>query len=336
MHTEKVLSFGTTAPARRWGWIKSPTVDVVSAFAWVPVFVVAHLLTGDALRVWASWIFLFSLVHQAVTPFLLATDRPTRSLHPVVYAFGIPAVLAGSYALTRLGLAWVAVVAATWNLLHTLRQRYGIMRLYGRTAGQPRLPIEQGLIFAPFLMTAALVVWLPNTLTRIKALGFGGVNREILRGVELVSPIAPVIFTLSAVWLGCVVRVLYCARANRPVSPAKQVYLLSYGLSLGCAVVNPAAGLLSMVAAHSFEYFFALDSTLEKRFGAPGTTLHRLIRFAGHRRVFLVVLSLLCAAGLMTASDVLSTSVYLLLYMTVGGSHFLFDGFMWKAPRTAS
>jgi hypothetical protein len=318
---------------REWGWISTPVVDVVSAFAWLPVFVVAHVLRGDNLRVWAAAVFLFSLVHQAITPLLLATDKPTRSKHRVVYALGIPAVLLGSFLLVKAGLTWMAVVAAGWNLIHTLRQRYGIVRLYGRNAGQDRQPIEQGLIFAPFLMTAALVVWIPNTLNRIESLGFGGINQEILDGVRIVSPIAPVLFVAAASWCVWVAWRLYTLRANRPPSPAKRVYLASYALSLVVSVLDPAAGLIALVAAHSFEYFFALDATLGKRFGAPGTELHRLIKLTGHRRVFLFLVGLLCGVGLVVLGKALSASVYLLLYMTVGGSHFLFDGFMWKGDK---
>jgi hypothetical protein len=336
-----MLTVGTTSsrtsekPAENqsWGWIQSPVVDVVSAFAWFPVFMVAHFLTGDALRIWAAVVFLFSLVHQAITPLLLATDGPTRSKHRLVYSLGIPAVLAGSYALTKAGLMWMAVVAAGWNLVHTLRQRYGIVRLYGRGTGQDRRPIEQGLIFAPFLMTAALVVWIPNTLTRIESLGFGGINQEILDGVRTVSPIAPLIFVASALWCAYVAWHLYAARATRPPSPAKRMYLASYALSLVCSIFDPAAGLIALVAAHSFEYFFALDAKLGKRFGAPGTTLHRILSFTKHRRIFLVLAGALCGTLLVLAGNVMSASVYLLLYMTVGGSHFLFDGFMWKSSK---
>jgi hypothetical protein len=321
---------------RQWGWITSGVVDSISAFAWLPVFVVAHFLRGDALRVWASVVFLFSLIHQAITPLLLATDKPTRSRHPMVYALGAPAVLAGSYALTKVGLAAMAVVAAGWNLVHTLRQRYGIVRLYGRGVGQDRRPIEQGLIFGPFLMTAALVVWMPNTLNRIESLGFGGINQEILEGVRRVSPIAPVLFFGALTWCAYVAWSLYRARSNRPPSLAKQVYFASYALSLAVSVFDPAAGLIALVAAHSFEYFFALDATLGKRFGAPGTTLHSIIKSLRHRRTFLLVAGLLCAAVLVLAARVLSPTVYLLLYMTIGGSHFLFDGFMWKGAKPES
>ncbi len=336
LHTGSMLTLGTTSSFRQWGWIKSPAVDIISAFAWLPVFVVAHLLNGNGLRIWASWIFLFSLVHQAITPLLLVTDKPTRSHHRWVYALGIPAVLAGSYALTKAGLMWMAIVAATWNLVHTLRQRYGIVRLYGRGAGQDRRPIEQGLIFAPFLLTAALIVWIPNTLTRIESLGFGGINEQILDGVRTIAPVAPFLFVASAAWCVYVIVNLRSARQHRPASPAKQLYFASYGLSLLCAIIDPAAGLMALVAAHSFEYFFALDATLTKRFGAPGTTLHRIISFTRHRRVFLALAGLLCGAAIVLASRVMSASAYLLLYMTIGGSHFLFDGFMWKSPAVTT
>ncbi len=334
--TETVLSIaGNKLAARQgqWGWIVTPATDTVSAFAWLPVFLVAHFLVGDALRAWASLVFLFSLVHQAITPLLLATDRPTRAKHRLIYAAGIPVVALGSWLLLKAGLGWVAVVAAGWNLLHTLRQRYGIVRLYGRNSGQIRRPAEQGLIFGPFLLAAGIALWLPGTLDTVDRLGFGGINAEIVDGIRSMSRFAPIVVVASLAWTVWTVMSLRQDRAERPLSRAKQIYLGAYGLSLACAIFDPAAGVISLVAAHSFEYFFALDATLGKRFGRPGTTLNRLMKAAGHRRVFLAASGLLCGAVILTARGLLTTSVYLVIYMTIGGSHFLFDGFMWRGDR---
>ncbi len=314
----------------RWGWIVDPTTDIVSAFAWLPVFVVAHVLNGEALRTWASLIFLFSLVHQAITPLLLATDGPTRAKHRLIYTAGIPVVAFGSWLLLKAGLGWVAAVAAGWNLFHTLRQRYGIVRLYGRNAGQVRRPAEQGLIFGPFLLAAGLALWLPGTLDSVDRLGLGGINAAIVDGIRTISGFAPLVLVVSLAWTLWTTASLRKDRDHRPMSYSKQLYLFAYALSLGCAVIDPAAGILALVAAHSFEYFFALDATLGKRFGRPGTGLNRLIHIARHRRVFLVAAALSAGAIILAVRGVLSTSAYLVIYMTIGGSHFLFDGFMWR------
>ncbi len=238
--TAKAEPINATGPK----WIVSASTDVISAFAWLPVFVVAHFLNGAALRTWASLVFLFSLVHQAITPLLLATDRPTRARHRVIYTAGIPVVAFGSWLLLQAGMGWVAFVAAGWNLIHTLRQRYGIVRLYGSQAGQLRRPIEQGLIFGPFLGAAGLAIWLPGTLDSIDRLGFGGINAEIVDGITSISRLAPVVLLASVLWVGWTLRSLHRDRAHRPPSNTKQLYLGSYYLSLVCAVFDPAAGVM--------------------------------------------------------------------------------------------
>ena len=332
--TEEVLSFTENRILRgQWRWIVNAPTDIVSAFAWAPVFCVAHLLTGNALRTWASLVFLFSLVHQAITPILLATDRPTRSRHRIIYGGGIPTVALGSWLLLQAGLGWVALIAAGWNLLHTLRQRYGIVRLYGSQGGQLRRPIEQGLIFGPFLGAAGLALWLPGTLDSVDRLGFGGINAEIVSGIRSLARFAPLVLFASVLWTGLTVKSLQRDRHQRPPSNTKRLYLGAYFLSLGCAVFDPAAGVIALVAAHSFEYFFALDATLERRFGRQGTLLHRLIAAVRHRRAFLVVCATCCAVLILTARSVLATTAYLVLYMTIGGTHFLFDGFMWRSNK---
>ncbi len=317
----------TSAP---WRWISSPSADVVSAFGWLPVFALVHALHGRDVRTAAGVILLFSLVHQAVTPFLLASDAPTRRKHPVVYAAGIPVVLVGSWLLRRAGLEYVAVVAAGWNLVHTLRQRYGIVRLYGRSAGQDRRRIEQGIIFGPFVMTAALVLWLPGRLERVDALGFGGINDHIVSGLDRASPLAPWALVAAAAFTAFAARRVLAG--SRPPSPAKRLYLVAYWLSLAAAVVDPVAGLLALVAAHSFEYFFVLDATLGRRFGAPGTGLHRALHAVGRRRL-LALIALSCTAAILLVRRTLPGEAYALVYMTIGGSHFLFDGFMWGGGR---
>jgi hypothetical protein len=314
-------------------WIRNAGADAAAAWAWVPVYVFATLLSGDALRTLAGAVFLFSLMHQALTPFLLATDAPTRQRHRVVYVLGAPLVLVGSVCLVRLGMTWVAVIAAAWNLVHTLRQRYGVVRLYGRAAGQSRARAEQVLLFGPFVMTAALIVSLPDQLDSVNKLGFGGVNRSILDGLQRIAPFAPIVCVLAGIATALTVVRLWRSRSTRPVSEAKQLYLLAYFVSLAAAIVDPVAGLLGLVAAHSFEYCFVLEATIGKRFGQPGTALHRWISVLRNQRWVLAVWAAIALTVIVGLRSTLSPNAYLLAYMTIGGSHFLFDGFMWGSGR---
>jgi hypothetical protein len=190
---------------RQWQWITSPPADLLNAFAWLPVFQGLSIQPDDALRDAAGVILLLSLVHQALTPLLLASDATTSRRHPVVYGAGTPAVLVGSWLLvTYAGLGLVALVAAGWNVVH--------------------------------------------------------------------------------------------------------------------------------------KYFFALDATLGRRFAASGSVAHSLIVRVGGRRRLLVAAAVGGAVTILALRAGLPERAYLLAYMTIGGSHFLFDGFMWRttAPVRSS
>jgi len=317
---------------RQWQWVTSPPADLLNAFAWLPVFLVLSLQSDDALRDAAGVILLLSLVHQALTPLLLASDAPTSRRHPVVYAAGAPAVFVGSWLLlTYGGLGWVAVVAAGWNVVHTLRQRYGIMRYYGRGVGQDRQPLEQGLVFGPFLLAGALVVWLPGRLDHVRAtLPTGRINDAIVSGLAHARVAAPWVIAGALALTLLAARDVLRTAAGRPASYPKRVYLVAYWLSLAVAVVDPVRGLLALVAAHSFEYFFALDATLGRRFAARGSVAHSLIVRVGGRRRLLVAAAVGCAVTILALRAGLPARAYLLAYMTIGGSHFLFDGFLWR------
>jgi hypothetical protein len=323
---------------RAWPWVTSPAADLLNAFAWLPVVGVLAVLHDDALRDAAAVILLLSLVHQALTPLLLVSDASTSRRHPFIYAAGAPAVLLGSWLLvTYAGLGWVAVVAAGWNVVHTLRQRYGILRQYGRGVGQDRRPIEQGLVFGPFLLAAGLVVWLPGRLDHVRAtMPEGRINSLIVSGLSDARVVAPGVVAGGLALTILAVRDRLRTSIGRPVSYPKRVYLAAYWLALAVAVVDPVRGLLALVAAHSFEYVFALDATLGRRFAAPGSTAHSLIVKLGGRRRLLVAAAVGCAFTILALRAGLPEGAYLLAYMTIGGSHFLFDGFMWRTNAPVS
>lgn len=107
------------------------------AFLWLP-FVVATYAVADSpyqLRWLVSATLLFSFAHQPLTLWLVYGDAAQRQARPRLVAFApVVALIAVSLA-TSIRPDVVALVAGVWNVADTLRQRYGVSRLYGRLAG---------------------------------------------------------------------------------------------------------------------------------------------------------------------------------------------------------
>jgi hypothetical protein len=115
-------------------WIHGPVVDTAVAWCWVPFFLAGRAIESrpDALATLVVAVFILSFSHQPLTLTLVYGDpdqfRARRALFtwsPLVF---LVAVVGG----VALSVALVAVIAGLWNAEHTLMQRYGVTRIYGR------------------------------------------------------------------------------------------------------------------------------------------------------------------------------------------------------------
>src|SRR3954451_14878687 len=129
-------SVGPTA-ATGTGWLRSPAHDVAMAFIWVPFAVAAHLAANDPdqLRWLVSATLLFSFAHQPLSLWLVYGDERQRDVHRALFAWAPLVAVAVVVGGTAVQPGVVALAGGAWNLVHTLRQRYGVSRLYGRMKG---------------------------------------------------------------------------------------------------------------------------------------------------------------------------------------------------------
>src|ERR687897_2097491 len=106
------------------------------AFVWVPFALAAQAVADDPerLRWLVSATLLFSFAHQPLTLWLVYGDASQRhARRRLVLWAPVVALLAVSVGMSvRPDL--LALAAGVWNVAHTLRQRYGVSRLYGRLA----------------------------------------------------------------------------------------------------------------------------------------------------------------------------------------------------------
>jgi len=131
------------------------------ALLWVPFALTAHLLSHDAHALGALMgaTFLISFFHQPLTlplvygdPAQFALRRKVFTWSPVVF---VVAITLGLY----VSLALVAIVAGLWNAEHTLMQRFGVTRIYGRKAGQEEGGLERLLLISWLVLSEIPTVW---------------------------------------------------------------------------------------------------------------------------------------------------------------------------------
>jgi len=160
--------------------------------------------------------------------------------------------------------------------------------------------------------------------------------------VEALTSIRPYALWLLvpavAVALGTLAAVVRQERVHvHDANRAKWIYQVSTLALLASIAVDPLAGLVAYVCAHSIEYFVVVYQTLRSRYGGkPATTLlGRAARSARARAMFLVAFVGAFLFLVVRLPDWVSWPQYLIALYSVGILHFWYDSFIWKLRRPA-
>jgi hypothetical protein len=325
----------TTNPRARW--IHGPAADVAIAFCWAPFALAAHLLEGSPgkLAVLVAAVFLLSFAHQPLTmglvygdPVQFAARRRLYLVAPIAFA---GAVLVGQ----AISLTLVALVAGLWNAEHTLMQRYGLTRIYGRKAGDDQGRFEKAMLVAWLVAAMVLVAAFVDIPAALRRVQLGGTNA---RGVELLNrmstaarwlavPIVVVMMTLTARWWRAE------RRLGATANPAKHLYLLATAALIATIVVDPIAGLVAYVGGHALEYFVIVHHSLRGRTDdAP--VARATSTSAGRAGVYALYFAAIIALLVVTYPR-LGGHGYGFVVLFFGALHILYDGFVWKLRRPA-
>jgi len=319
-----------------------PATDVAIALAWIPFAVATYLLEASGstagLATFISAVFLLSFAHQPLTVALVYGDPVQFRLKPGIFTWApvvfVVAVAAGYY----VSFVLVAVIGALWNAEHTLMQRYGVTRIYGRMAGQNDGRLEQAMLFSWLLLAVVWVTADELTPSRAAAVSFGRNNQAAIdvlvqfRPVAslLVVPAVLVALTLAGLWVRA-------ERARSEVNPAKWIYLGSTALLFGLMLVQPLAGIMAYVGAHALEYFVIVHQSLGRRYGdAPAgerSLLGRAVRARTGRLGFLSAYVGIVIAIVYGLERMGSALAYMVVFFTLGGMHVFYDAFIWKLRR---
>src|SRR4029079_5706473 len=76
----------------------------------------------------------------------------------------------------NVSLSLVALMAGLWNAEHTLMQRYGVMRIYGRKAGDQQGGLEKPMLIVWLVAGIAYIGGYVDLQQLVHKLGMGGTN----------------------------------------------------------------------------------------------------------------------------------------------------------------
>lgn len=333
----------------RWHWLYDARTDALLSWCWVPFFIAGVSLGARdaALGQLLTAVLLVSLLHQPLTLLLVYGDRAQFRMRRRLFTWAPPIAVVLLAVGVGLNLWLLVPIAAIWNAVHTLQQRYGLLRIHARKSGYGNALLDRAVIFVPFTAVVAVAAALPATAHQIDRLSEqigGGQNADAAK--EIVAA-RPTLLVLSVPLVLAALAVLWAyARQERQAllrgeaDAGKWVYLAGTLTLIASAAYNPAAGLVAYIAAHAIEYGIIVLRTMRSKYDArPGrdtSGIGALAVLASTRRrragLLIAFLGVFCLLDLWSRG-VLSPSVYLVAIYSVGLLHFLFDAVIWKTRR---
>lgn len=321
---------------RRWQWIITPTADIALAISWLPFAILAHVVDNNpaSLRLLLAMVMFVSFSHQPLTFPLVYASRWRRQSHRRIFAWYPAVAVVVILVATRVSMTMVAVIGAVWNLEHILMQRYGLVRMYGRKAGDGQGLLERWMLVAGFLVT---LLWTDSSgalRSVLDRLASGSVDAQAARILTRMTPEATAGLVVAsaatailvATWLSGEIRL--GRRANR----TKWLYLLSTAGLFATAFVDPIAAVVGFIASHSIEYFAIVGRSVVSEQGQVGR-LASWARAPHGVAAFFAVYGVLAVATFLILYEVASPEVLLVGSLTVGAIHFLYDALIWKLRK---
>jgi hypothetical protein len=318
-------------------WVHGRASDIALGWCWLPIALIVHFSERHLTAVQSIMgvIFLISFAHQPLTLGLVYGDPMQRGAHRRLYRWA-PWVAFGLIVLgLNLSLSAIALIAGLWNAEHTLMQRYGVMRIYGRKAGDDHGRLEKPMLIVWLVAAISFIGGYVDLQRLVHKLGFGGTNARSVRILGDLTSYARVLF-----WVAAAVGIVLVARwwqAERRLGAAasrpKHWYALGTAGLVIAVMIDPIAGVAGYVAAHAIEYFAVVHSSLRKRTDAsPVAVATRTKR----RRVAAYLLYFL-AIGILVyfTKSRLDGRLYAFAVLFFGALHILYDGFVWKLRRPA-
>jgi len=323
----------------RPAWIHGPGRDLALALCWVPFAVAVLAVQGHRhfLAAALSAVLLLSLSHQPVTLALVYGDRERFRDHRGIYLVG-PAVALGVVLLgLHVSLLLVAIAAGLWNAEHTLMQRYGVTRIYGRKVGDDHGRLERPMLFSWLGLAMIAAAANPRTPRYLAQVDLGDVNRRGITELTRFRPEATLLLVPALVVAAVLTRRWWRAeQAADHANPAKWAYVGATAALIAVVCIDPVVGFAAYVGAHAVEYFVIVRGAADRRAARGGGGV---VGCAARSRLgpggFVAVAAVGAVVPLVVLGRLGSFMVATGAYLTVGALHIFYDGLIWKQRTPA-
>jgi hypothetical protein len=327
---------GTTVPVRNL-WLHGPMLDILLGWCFVPVAVAVHFAEPHLtlVQTMVGVVFLISFAHQPLTLGLVYGDPAQRAAHRKLYLWAPLCAVALIAIGLNVSLTLVALIAGLWNAEHTLMQRYGVLRIYGRKVGDDHGHLEKPMLLVWLVAAIAYIGAFVNLRNLTLRLGIDGTNARSVHLLDALHAPSRVLFVVASI-AGVVMAVRWW-RAERALgaqaSAAKHLYLLgTFGIVVA-VVIDPIAGVAGYVAAHAIEYFAVVHRSLRTR--TDDAPVARATRTRGRRAAVYAVYFAVIAVIIVKTPSMAGGHLYAYAILFFGALHILYDGFVWKLRRPA-
>ncbi len=323
----------------RPAWVHGPGGDAALALCWVPFAVAVVAVQGHRhlLAAALSGVLLLSLSHQPVTLALVYGDRERFRDHRAVYVFG-PVVALGVVLFgLHVSLLLVAIAAGLWNAEHTLMQRYGVTRIYGRKVGDDHGGLERPMLFSWLGLAMIAAAANPRTPRYLAQVDLGDVNRRGIAELTRFRPEATIVLVPALVVVAVLTRRWVRAELSATdANPAKWLYVGATAALIALVCIDPVAGFAAYVGAHALEYFVIVRGAADRRAArGGGGVVGRATRTRLGPTGFVALAALGAVVPLVVLGRVGSFTVATAAYLTVGALHIFYDGLIWKQRTPA-
>lgn len=312
-------------------YLRGPVSDHLLGWAWLIVALIVwpwrH--SSDVLRTLAGIGFIISFAHQPLTLGLVYGDATRWRSRPVVFSIMPLLAIVGVLAMWTISLPAMALIAVAWNAQHTLMQRFGLLRIYGRKNGDRHGALERSIIITLFIVAVSSIGAFTDTTWIAPRLGLGMTNRQAIRMLLPFVPYAMPVFALSAVVAA--VLIVWWVRIERRTGGtiAKWSYAAATLGLVALIVIDPVVGIIAYVTAHSIEYVAVVRASVLGR--RDDALIARMTRTPPRR-----ALTVLGYIGALAAVVAVANSVdngYTFAILVFGALHIVFDGMVWKLRR---
>src|SRR5215203_4846513 len=177
-------------------WVHGAVADIALGWCWLPIALMVHAAEPNMSSVQSivGVIFLISFAHQPLTLGLVYGDPAQRDAHRRLYRWAPWVAFTLIIIGLNVSLSLVALMAGLWNAEHTLMQRYGVMRIYGRKAGDDHGRLEKPMLIVWLVAGIAYIGGYVDLQSLARKLGFSGINAGSVRLLGDLSSVARLVF----------------------------------------------------------------------------------------------------------------------------------------------